>query len=275
MDAAEALVLIEKSEDQYMELKTSFAEQRKAIQSLCAFANADGGTVFIGVKPDREVVGVNDGLGSSTLDDFANSVVTDSNRELNPTIEILTLQGKTVVRASVSGHKPGEFFMVYGSAQIRVGATNQYMTAQAIRARILEVKVSEGLPKFDVIGTGSNSGALRFKPIWRLDQVAGDPVVDFFWRYRGPRFSMEWKPGRGAKLTQQQFSREFDLSTPLGEDNRIAHDQIGFEIRFEWHGQAHHELHKFPFNKGAGETWDVGRELNPPDYWNDVKLNKP
>ena len=39
--------IISKGEGQHAEFKKSFAEENKAIESLCAFANAEGGTVMM------------------------------------------------------------------------------------------------------------------------------------------------------------------------------------------------------------------------------------
>jgi len=43
MTPEEALQLIKQGEGQRVEFKKSLAEQEQAIDSLCAFANADGG----------------------------------------------------------------------------------------------------------------------------------------------------------------------------------------------------------------------------------------
>lgn len=49
--------LITKGESTTLELKRSTGELREAMQSLCAFANCEGGCVIIGGKPSGELVG--------------------------------------------------------------------------------------------------------------------------------------------------------------------------------------------------------------------------
>ena len=70
--------LIAQGEGQRTEFKESFGEERQAIESLCAFANSEGGTVLIGVRDDDQVRGVH--IGENTLENFANNL----NRETQP-----------------------------------------------------------------------------------------------------------------------------------------------------------------------------------------------
>ncbi len=59
-------------EGQTVEFKTSLAEKDAGIQTLVAFANAQGGRVFFGIKDDGEVVGVD--VGSNTWERLANEI---------------------------------------------------------------------------------------------------------------------------------------------------------------------------------------------------------
>ena len=84
MQTEEVMALIQQGEGQNIEFKTSFAEKREAIESLCAFANADGGTVLLGVRNDGTVCGIS--LGKKTLEDFANRVRSNTEPPLTPRI---------------------------------------------------------------------------------------------------------------------------------------------------------------------------------------------
>ncbi len=59
-------------EGQTVEFKSSFAEQREGIQTMVAFANAQGGRVFFGVGNDGTVVGVD--IGKNTLENLAGDI---------------------------------------------------------------------------------------------------------------------------------------------------------------------------------------------------------
>lgn len=126
MQTEEVMALIQQGEGQNIEFKTSFAEKREAIESLCAFANADGGTVLLGVRNDGTLCGVS--LGKKTLEDLANRVRSNTEPPLTPRIYECTVQGKDVVRATVEGLPAHKVCLAYGTAYIRVGKTNQAMS---------------------------------------------------------------------------------------------------------------------------------------------------
>ncbi len=62
------LSLISAGESQTIEFKTSF--QKEVIESVVAFSNAKGGKIFIGVKDDGSIQGLQ--LGKETLKDWIN-----------------------------------------------------------------------------------------------------------------------------------------------------------------------------------------------------------
>ena len=63
---------ISNGEGQRIEFKEGFGETNKAIVSLCAFANSEGGAVYFGIKNDGHVVGVT--IGGTTLERFGNKL---------------------------------------------------------------------------------------------------------------------------------------------------------------------------------------------------------
>jgi predicted HTH transcriptional regulator len=87
----EAQRLIQQGEGQQIEFKASFSESREAIETLCAFTHADGGTVFFGVRDDGTIVGVQ--LGKKTLEDFANQVRSNTQSPLTPRIYKYAIDG--------------------------------------------------------------------------------------------------------------------------------------------------------------------------------------
>ena len=135
MQPEEMMGLIQQGEGQMVEFKTSFAEAREAIQSLCAFTHVDGGTVFFGVRDDGTVCGVS--LGKKTLEDFANQVKTNAQPSLAPRIYKCTIEGKDVIGATVDKLPAAGVCFVYNIAYVRVGKTNQVMHPDQMRARFL------------------------------------------------------------------------------------------------------------------------------------------
>jgi len=69
------------------------------LRTFVAFANSAGGRLVIGVVDDRSVVGVDDPV---TAEMRLADLITDSIRpQLLPTIELITLDGRTVLVANV------------------------------------------------------------------------------------------------------------------------------------------------------------------------------
>ncbi len=61
MNSNEVKTNIRQGEGQTAEFKTSFSEENPAIKTLCAFANAEGGTIYFGVKNNGDIIGVDIG----------------------------------------------------------------------------------------------------------------------------------------------------------------------------------------------------------------------
>ena len=55
--------IIQQGENQHIEFKPSFNED--VIETLCAFANAKGGTVYIGIQNNGEISGIS--IGKETI----------------------------------------------------------------------------------------------------------------------------------------------------------------------------------------------------------------
>jgi hypothetical protein len=265
----EALELIRQGEGQKVEFKQSFAEDRKAIESLCAFANADGGTVFLGVSPRGNVSGT--AVGENTLENFSNHVRANTDPSLSPTIQRLALEHSEIVAVTVPKHARGQLFYAFGRPLIRIGPTNQRMSPDECRARLLEGQEAwsgeRDRPRFEVSRGGVESLETQFAPEFKIRQFSGDPIANLEWRIRGPRFSMECQPAAGSALERTNCKRQFDLSKPAQPDGPVGLDEMGFEIRFHWRGRWRTELHRWPIERREFPhkvLWDVGKELLPP-----------
>ena len=110
MTAEEVIGLIAQGESQRLEFKSSFGEQNKAIETLCAFANSEGGKVFLGITDDGSIVGLQGRIGKRTLEHFANSIRIHTDPPITPIIDKIKAKGKIVYFASVPPHKRGELF---------------------------------------------------------------------------------------------------------------------------------------------------------------------
>ena len=106
MTPDKAKQIIIDGEGQTTEFKESFGQTRPAVETLCAFAHAEGGRLFFGVDDDRNVRGVE--IGRRTLEQFAQTLRQETDPPLDVSIsEILMEQGKSVVAIEVAEAAPG------------------------------------------------------------------------------------------------------------------------------------------------------------------------
>ncbi len=98
MTPAEFFEHIALGESQTLEFKTSF--DKATVESLVAFANAQGGTVLVGVTDAGSISGVT--LGKETLNEWLGQIKSATSPALIPDIAAYTEQGKTVVAIRMS-----------------------------------------------------------------------------------------------------------------------------------------------------------------------------
>jgi hypothetical protein len=274
MNQKELHTVIQDGEGQRIEFKESFAEENEAIESLCAFANADSGRVFFGIKNDRTIIGVT--IGKNTIENFINKLRRETNPPLSPICEQISHPKGTVVIFEASKGGKGQLFYAFGKPFIRVGKTNQVMSPDEQRTRLLADdywSAEKNRPTFEVIGGSLKCLEKQFEPSWKIKQVAGDYVSNIEWRFRGPRFRMEWKQTTGYALERTNISGTFDLTAEPKEDDVVKIDELAVEICFHWHGSRWHELHRWPIKRTEFPTkvhCDVGREILPPLSWKDA-----
>lgn len=111
-------------EGQTVERKESLSLWREIVETCAAFATAQGGRVFIGVRDDGGVCGVQ--IGKGTLEDLANKIAQNRSPKVVPAIATLDEAGKTVVVVDVaeSSTKP---VYAFERASRRAGRTNQVL----------------------------------------------------------------------------------------------------------------------------------------------------
>ncbi|HJH28249.1 MAG TPA: hypothetical protein C5S51_00910 [Methanosarcinaceae archaeon] len=122
--------VIENGESETTEFKTSFAEWRDVVETISAFSNRNGGTIFIGVSDGCEILGVNN--GKSTLEDLANQIKQNMDPVIYPSIRIEMIGGKTIIVVDVKEfeQKP---VLAFGRAFMRVGKSSQKLGYEEIR----------------------------------------------------------------------------------------------------------------------------------------------
>lgn len=122
---------LRQGESERVEFRRSFGDE--TLRSLCAFANAKGGEVWIGVEDDGTVVGTS--VGKESLRDWANQI--SQNLGIRPSLETVEFEGKTLVRIAVdeSQWKPVRY---RGRAYIRSGSSDRIATDEEETRWVLE-----------------------------------------------------------------------------------------------------------------------------------------
>ena len=112
-----------KTENASVEFKTAFNEN--VIETLVAFSNAKGGTVYVGVSDKRKITGVT--VGKETVQSWINEIKNKTSPKLIPDAEEMVLEKKTIVALSVPEYpvKPvstrGKYFKRSGNSNHLLG----------------------------------------------------------------------------------------------------------------------------------------------------------
>ena len=85
--------MISKGENSKVEFKSSFNQE--TIESVCAFANKKGGTIFVGLKSLTKVHGVQ--IGEESVQNWLNEIKSKTEPEQIPDVELIEYKGKKLV----------------------------------------------------------------------------------------------------------------------------------------------------------------------------------
>lgn len=127
MDEKELKETIEKGESERVELEESF--DKDALETASAFANARGGTIFIGVNDKREIRGIS--VGKESLKNWINEISQATEPIVIPEIEKHELYGKTIVSIKIA-ESPLKPVSYKGLCYLRAGNGNKKLTPKEI-----------------------------------------------------------------------------------------------------------------------------------------------
>ena len=126
---------LKEGESQTLEFKKTLAETREIVETICALANAKGGTVFIGVDDSGNVLGVD--LGRRSIEEIALEVARNTDPKIFPEVAIQEVDGKKVIVIKVSERADKPVF-AFGTAYKRVGKVNLKMDREEILKSLKE-----------------------------------------------------------------------------------------------------------------------------------------
>lgn len=143
---------IQKGESDMLEFKADLpSEKEKYIKTAVAFANGNGGTIVFGVKngtwkpigfPKDEIFQKMDAISSSIFDACSPKIV--------PAVEVLDINGKLVITATISPGSDKPYFIkkqgIQEGCYVRIGATTRKADPETVK----ELMLQSSLGGFDV-----------------------------------------------------------------------------------------------------------------------------
>ena len=99
MNPQEVLQLIQHGESETLELKRSLGELKEIVETVGAFANASGGTILVGLSPQKEIIEVR--IGTDTLESLANTIKQNTDPAALPSISTVQAKGRITNRKYV------------------------------------------------------------------------------------------------------------------------------------------------------------------------------
>jgi len=152
-------------ESEQAENKQSLNEWREVVQSVAAFATANGGVVRIGIGPKGDLVGVQ--VGQTTLENLANQIKSNTEPPQYPSLTMEGSEDSAVLVVTVP-ESPVKPVWAFGRPFKRVGRTNQRLSREEAQ-RLVEAT------------TGRTWDALPC-PGLRMEDLDRETVEDFLYR---------------------------------------------------------------------------------------------
>jgi ATP-dependent DNA helicase RecG len=103
--------LINNPESKTLEFKRDLSSPRSVLRTLVAFANSAGGHLILGVADDRKIIGVENPLDEEER--LSNLIADSISPRLVPSIEMITVEGKTLLVVEVFLRKHSEITVVF------------------------------------------------------------------------------------------------------------------------------------------------------------------
>ena len=196
IDEKKALELIAQGEGQHVEFKESVPSKvRELSEEVCAFSNATGGYVLIGVNNKSEFV------KGFAIDNTKRSSIQDSLDAIQPAVSCefypLTVQGHDiwVIEVLEGDNKP---YVASGSIFVRRGANSQKLRTPAEMRQLFD-----------------DAGALHFDEAFnkwfRMDEVSDQAVREF-----------KEKAGITSPAPAPELIRNLELLGPKGEMTNVV-----------------------------------------------------
>jgi ATP-dependent DNA helicase RecG len=129
------LALTGAAESATIEWKQSLSEINEIIESIAAFANAEGGKIFVGVSKSGKIIGAQ--IGKGTIENLTNQISQHTDPKIYPRIVIKKIEDKEIVIIEVR-KSPDKLTLAFGRPYLRVGKSTMKMSKDEYERLILE-----------------------------------------------------------------------------------------------------------------------------------------
>lgn len=123
------------SESQTIEWKPSLSQMSDIIETVTAFANTNGGKLFVGVSNNGKVCGVT--VGKATVETLSNKLAQHTEPKIQPSITIKKIAGKQVIVIEVNPSRD-KLVLADGRPYKRVGPSTRRMGKHEYEQLILD-----------------------------------------------------------------------------------------------------------------------------------------
>lgn len=123
------------SEATTIEWKQSLSEIDEIIETAAAFANTEGGQIFIGISPEGMITGVQ--IGKGTIEKLVNQIAQHTDPKLHPKVIVKKIDSKDVIVIEVK-ESHDHLVLAFGRPYKRVGRSTVKMSKDEYERLILE-----------------------------------------------------------------------------------------------------------------------------------------
>ena len=157
---------IPQSENQYIEFKSERVSAKDLAEEMVAFANAEGGEIWLGVEDDRQITGISRSYEEDIMNICREGVIPP----LQPTYQQIEIAGMIVACISISKGVDRPYYTSKNRYLIRVGSTKRI----ASREELMRLFQASGLFHYDLVEISQAS----------MSQLDFSAIADYFSRYQ-------------------------------------------------------------------------------------------
>jgi len=135
MNEKEIEKLIEKGENQRAEFKKSLAEKNELLETVSAFANTEGGNIYVGVEENKDgsvkkIIEIK--IKGRIIENLVNEIKQNTDPVIFPSVKVENIKDKKILLIEIQ-ENPIKPVFAKGEVYRRVGRTNQKLSTLEIR----------------------------------------------------------------------------------------------------------------------------------------------